>query len=247
MQVVGDGVQVDSGLPEDATPAPTPATPSVVLTNPLLGETLFNGAIALVRWTSNAELATVDLALSDGTQIATGVDAAAANGTYYWAVRAAPAMACTLSIRGYPVGGGPALEDVSEQFAVQDQTTVAVTAPARDQVVVLGEALSIKWETKGGALTDVTVAVVAANDHSNVLADFGTQSNSGEYVWVPAAALPQGRYAVQLTYSPPSAASVTVFGPAFRLRKPAQEGIITFLNPTAGAKLESGAVYTCVG
>lgn len=244
MQLVGDGVHVDNGRVEDATPAPTPSGASVSMTNPLLGETLFNGAVALLRWTTNAALATVDLTLSDGTEIATDLDAAA--GSYYWAVKAAPAMAYTILISAQPVGGGAPLEDVSEQFAVQDHTAVRVTAPARDEVMVLGEALSIKWETTGGAVTDISLAVVAANNRSTVLVDLGTHPNSGKHVWVPSASLPEGHFAVQLTYSPSSAASVIVYGPNFRLHQPAQEGVVTFLAPVAGEKLELGANYTCV-
>lgn len=246
LQMAGDGVHVDSGRVEDATPAPTPGEASVLLTNPLLGETLYNGAIALVRWTTNAALATVDLTLSDGTEIVAGLDAAAANGSYYWSVRAAPAMAHAIHIRAQPVGGGEPLEDVSEQFAVQDQTAATVTAPARDEVMVLAQALSIKWATTGGTLTDINLAVVAAHNRSKVLVDLGDQPNSGEYVWVPSTSLRQGRVAVQLTYSPASAASVTVYGPPFRLRKPAQEGVVSFLAPVTGEKLELGAKYTCV-
>ncbi len=236
-------MQVDSGLPEAATPAPTPGTPSVVLTNPLLGETLYNGGIALVRWVSNAELASVDLTLSDGTAIATGLDAGAANGTYRWAVRAAPAMAYSIAIQAHAADGS-VLEDVSGQFAVQDQTTVSLTAPTREQVVWIGEAASIKWKTKGGTVTDVSLAIVSASDSSLVLVDFGTQPNSGEFVWVPAASRAPGRYAVQLIYSPSSASSLTTQGPVFRLRKPPQEGDRPiFVTPTIGEKLELGATY----
>ena len=243
-----DSVQVDTGLPLDATPAPTPAGPAIVLSNPLLGEVLFNGAVAVVRWATTTELATVDLTLSDGTVVAAGLDAAATNGTYYWAVQAAPAMAYSLHIRGYPLdASAPVLEDESDQFAIQDQTTVVVTAPARDQVVLRGEAVAITWQTKGGTVTDVALAVVSAANASRVLADFGLQPNSGEFVWVPGPGLPLGRCAVRLVYSPPSAASVTAVGPTFRLRNPAaDEGAITFLSPAEGEKLASGAPYVYV-
>ena len=244
-----DSVQVDSGLPLDATPAPTPPGPSIVLSNPLQGEVLFNGAVALVRWVASLELATVNLTLSDGTVVASGLDAATANGTYYWAVKAAPAMAHSLHIRGHPLDAqAPVLEDESGQFAIQDETTVVVTAPARNLVVLRGEAVSITWRTKGGTVTDVGLAVVSAANISKVLYDFGLQPNSGEFVWVPGAGIPLGRYAVRLVYSPPSAASLTVVGPAFRLKDPAQEGAIAFLSPKpeGGEKLASGATYVYV-
>lgn len=136
-------LQVDTGLPSDSVPPPQAETPSIVVNNPQIGETLYNGAIALIRWTSNVELSSIDLSLSDGTWIVRGLNAAQANGTYFWSVKATPSSSYTLTVAGSGPRGN--YKNASDIFAIQDQTTLTITNPTQDEIVMLGGATSIKY------------------------------------------------------------------------------------------------------
>ncbi len=235
---------MDEGQALDALSPPDDAGPAVLVNNPQVGETLYNGAIALIRWTANVELSSVDVLLSDGTTIVSQGAVEQFNGTYYWNVQATPSASYTLTVRAYPADGSATLVDESDSFAIQDQSHVTLTAPTKDAVVVQGEATTIQWTTsERTTLTSVILSVVGANNGKE-LVSFGSQPNSGEYLWVPSSTLPQGRFSVLLSYSPASEANLTTRGPAFRLRKPAAEGQITFLTPTPGETLESGKPYS---
>ena len=219
--------------------------PEVMVNNPQVGETLYNGAIALVRWTANVDVSKVDILLSDGTVVLEGGRVEGGrNGTYYWKVDAAQGASYTLSVHAYPADGSEPLVDVSDVFAIQDQTSVKLITPARDAIVIMGEATTITWTTHTtGALTNVILSVIAATTGAT-LVTFGTQPNSGSYLWVPSSTLTTGRFSVLLSYSPSSRANVTVRGPSFRLRQPAAEGAVTLLSPSVDESLESGKPYT---
>eukprot|EP00624_Nannochloropsis_granulata_P004038 evm.model.NODE_30269_length_19457_cov_23.303541.1 len=219
--------------------------PGVMVNNPQVGETLYNGAVALVRWTANVDVCKVDILLSDGTVVLDGGRVEGKrNGTYHWKVKAAPGVRYTVSVHAYPADDSEVLVDVSGVFAIQDQTTVAITAPVRDAIVTMGEATTIIWTTRTtGALTNVIISIINPSTSAE-LVNFGPQPNSGTYRWVPSSTLTAGRYFVFLAYSPSSQANATVRGPSFRLRKQAVEGAMTFLSPSMDDSLESGKPYT---
>jgi len=219
--------------------------PDVMVNNPQVGETLYNGAVALVRWTANVEVNKVDIILSDGTVVLDGGRVEGKkNGTYHWKVKAAPGVRYTVSVYAYPADGSEVMIDVSSVFAIQDQTTVAITAPVRDAIVTMGEATNITWTTRTtGALTNVIISIINPRTSAE-LVNFGPQPNSGIYRWVPSSTLTAGRYFIFLAYSPSSQANATVRGPSFRLRKQTVEGAMTFISPTMDDLLESGKPYT---
>lgn len=247
--VGGHSPPAASGLPQDSAPSTAvdaDAGPYLVVLNPLADETIFNGGVALVRWASNARLSHVDIRLSDGTAVATGVPvegeaAADGVGSYYWAVQAAPNPVYTLEVTGYH-NEGPALANSSAPFTVQDQTELTVTAPARDAVVVQGESTWIRWAATGAAATDVAISIAFARTDVDAFV-FGPVPNSGEFLWVPSPALAPGRYRVKIHYSPPSQANVTTIGAPFSLRKPAQDGAIAFAAPAEDTAMESGKTF----
>lgn len=229
-------------LQEGSGKAGAESGPRVTIANPGVGETFYNGAVALIRWTSNVEVGEVDILLSDGTAILTGAPAGGFNGTHQWIVKARPSAKYTVTVVAHPVDGSPALEDESEIFDIQDQTTVVVTAPVQDAVVFEGEESKITWTTHtSGALTNVAISIMAADTEEEVIS-FGSQPNTGVFRWVPSSKLPTGLAFVQLHYSPSSKPNVTVRGPVFRLHEAAPEGVVTVLAPDLDEKLESGKI-----
>lgn len=247
--VGGHSPPAASGLPQESTAATGSAgsEPYLLVLNPLADEDIYNGGVVMVRWASNARLARVDIRLSDGTAVVTGVPvegeaAADGVGSYFWAVRAAPNPAYTLQVTGYPSGGGPALVNSSAAFAVQDQTELTVTEPAQDAVATHGESTWIRWAATGAAATDVNISIAFAPSGDDAFV-FGLVPNSGEFLWVPSPALAPGRYSVKIQYSPPSQANVTTLGDAFDLRKPAQEGDLAFAAPKEGATMQAGRTF----
>lgn len=245
------GSETQESEAPSAAEAEEGASSYLLVLSPLADEITFNGGVAQIRWISSVALTHVDIYLSDGTAIGRKLpvgDAAPHKVmSHYWAVRAAPNPRYTLEVMGYPDGGGPVLVNSSAPFTVQDQTTLTVTEPAANADIVHGESTWIRWATTGAAATNVVISIAfAARDNDAFF--FGSVPNSGEFLWVPSAALAPGPYRVKIEYSPSSQANVTTIGEPFNLREPAQESVLAFATPAAGGeKLLAGRtfVYVC--
>ena len=120
----------------------TQTTPIVTILNPVIGETLFVGATVLIRWTSSVTLVTAHIELSDGTVIADRVNVGSIDGQYYWLINQAPGT-YTVLVRGFQAASSNAIEDWSDTFTIEDQYSLSVIKPSKNQIIVRGEATTI--------------------------------------------------------------------------------------------------------
>ena len=133
----------DSTNPVDDEDDDVPGAAPITVLNPMIDEILYNGNVALIRWVSNVELYSVEISLSDGTTIATNIQGN--QGTYYWKVEATPGNGYTVIIHGYLAdGSSSSLIVQSDIFSIQEQGSLAITEPVKNQVVMQGDPISIQ-------------------------------------------------------------------------------------------------------
>ena len=154
VELVGQNDTVETTTEEpalrDGVPPPTNSsavivqdpTTTLAVVNPAIGETLFVGATVLIRWTSSIILTTAHIELSDSTVIADNVNVGSTDGQYYWLIKEPPGT-YTVLVRGFQVASSVAIEDWSDTFTIEDQYSLHVIKPSKNQIIVRGEAATI--------------------------------------------------------------------------------------------------------
>lgn len=121
---------------------------NLTILNPLPGETLYNGDAAIIRWQSSVPLLSADVQLSDGTVIILQLTnnefpLVSTEMSYYWLVNAPIGPGYTITVTGYPDGGGSPIVGTSPIFIINDHEVLTLTGPVGGQKVTKGEPIQI--------------------------------------------------------------------------------------------------------
>jgi hypothetical protein len=174
--------------------------PTITLTSPNGGEVWAVGDRGPVAWTT-------DGAVSDNLVLEYSPDAGATwylvrggipnTGAYSWTVPDYVTVNCILRIKD---GNRLSVADVSDDvFTINPMPTINITAPAGGQEYVLGNTVSITWETTGLSIGNMSLDY--SNDNFNTRRIIATNlANTGAYTWtIPQDALTGQTIQLRLT------------------------------------------------
>jgi hypothetical protein len=209
--------------------------PTVVVTSPAAGATLFAGTSLPITWTSNVPVtgwgARIDVSRDGGSTYQFVNQSLSNTGRYDWIV---PAPATSAAVVRVTLNGIGSAVGVSGTFAIVMQT-VTVTSPAAGSTAYVGMSSPITWTTNFS--TTGPVAVEISRDGGAFQLVGTSTTNTGSMPWVvtgPATGAARVRVTVS-GLAPTSGTSGT-----FAIAAPS----LAMTSPAAGAAFFAGTPVT---
>jgi hypothetical protein len=205
--------------------------PSLVVTSPAAGATLFPGTATTITWTTNlpASWSTqIELSRDGGGTYQNLAFGAPNSGNFAWTVTGPVTSAAQVRVT---ITGQGSTVATSGAFAIATPS-LTVTSPAAGAALYAGSPLVITWATNLAATSPVTVELSPDGGGSfGVLA--ANAPNTGSFAWVVAGPS-TGAALVRVTIGGPGSMSAT--SGLFAIAVPS----LTVTSPGAGAALYTG-------
>jgi subtilisin family serine protease len=161
----------------------TEIKPSITVTSPNGGETLYQGSTVEVTWTSTGSIdnVSIEYSIDNGIYWVYIETSAVNNGSYNWVIPDTPSQDCLVRISG--VDGDLEPSDVSDAvFSITEPTSpLTITSPNGGESLMVDTIHEITW-TSTGEIETVMIEYSADNGFTWIVITPSTP-NEGSYEW----------------------------------------------------------------
>jgi M6 family metalloprotease-like protein len=215
---VTDNVGQTASKALSITIAPAPTVPSITVTSPNGGNTLYRGSVVPITWSYTANPgANVKIELYNGTTLSRTIALSTplSTGTYNWTIPSTQTLGSSYKIKVTSTTNS-AYSDTSNSAFTIATPSITVTAPNGGESYTRGTVMPITWKYGGNPGANVKILLYKGLFLSRTLT-LSTSLSAGKYNWtVPSTQAVGSTYKIKIisttnsSYSDSSNASFTI-------------------------------------